>query len=178
MKDSKNGIIVVTNSESSSLCCGKLCCVTCLTIFLLSMVYSQGIHNAIPVKIKSQILAALFDSAKRHLKKFLRAENFHSRTKYYFCMTATNPNLGELIGDNSDKKHMIKELYQSKKCLLIIGSKKNFMYVIEVTFPDNLLGSYDTVIKKMYSKYYSFFYESTFEKDSFSVDMVICALEI
>ena len=52
------------------------------------------------------------------------------------------------------------------------------MYVVEVTFPNDLLGSYDTVITKMYSKYYSFFYESTFDEDSFPVDMVTHALEI
>ena len=33
VKDSADGVVVVTNSVSGSLYCGKLCCVTCLTIF-------------------------------------------------------------------------------------------------------------------------------------------------
>ena len=97
-----------------------------------------------------------------------------------------NPALQELINDANDPKRSTQELYQlihhaytygADKCILVVGSNRKLMYVVEVSFPPSLLSAYDSVVRSMYEQYFAFFYDVTLEESSFPANKIKLALE-
>ena len=49
-------------------------------------------------------------------------------------------------------------VYDVKKVLLIVGSNRNFLFAVMVEFDDDLLSSYDKLIKLFYKKWFHIFF--------------------
>ena len=125
--------------------------------------------------------------AEMKLRKNLGVERYHPQHKYFFRVQATDPVLHQLIGDTKDTKRVTRELcqllhhahtYNVNRCLLIVGSHNNLMYVVEVLFPSQLLRSYAAVMDTMYEKYFSFLYHATLDEDSFPRQKIETVLAI
>ena len=69
-------------------------------------------------------------------------------------------------------------MYKAKKCLLIVGSNKRIMYMVEVSYNDSFLQSYNNGIKEMFKRYFLFLYNPTFNKSTFPDDKVEAALAV
>ena len=137
--------------------------------------------------MKSRVLISSFDAATDRLEEYLGAELYDPQERYYIRLDCTDPKLFDLISDETDKTRASKELFQmlhhtytykSKKCLLLVGSNKNLSYAVEISFDDNTIQSYQKVINAMYTRYFAFFYEPTFNETSFPIEKVERALEI
>ena len=140
-----------------------------------------------PVEIKSCVAYETQECAKEQLKDYLGVQKYHPSSKYYIRLRADDPSLHSLIGDVKNKKRSTLEMYQMlhhaymygvDSCMLLVGTDKSLLYVVEVNFPSSTIEAYHESLDTLFFKYYNFLYQSTFEESSFPCDRIQQALDL
>ena len=167
--------------------CGQIllcdCDVNSLTTVLLFL--SQGSYSISPVEVKSQVLSDKSHSAQEQLKEFLGVEDYNPQRKYLICLSAQDPALQKLIGDEKDTRRHKGEscqlahhvhTYGSTDCWLLVGNHHHLLYAVHVTFPNTFVSSYKILLDVLYENCFEFLYCHTLSEDMFPTKAVKKAL--
>ena len=128
----------------------------------------DGEEEMIPVEVKSRVSVQTMNDATDRIEDYIGAEHYVAREKYLVKATLSNPVFRMLLHDEKNPQREQKESLQllhgafvsgKSRGLMLVGSNKDLLYAIDVTFEAELLEAYKTIIEYIYDGYFKSFYE-------------------
>ena len=111
--------------------------------------------------------------ARDRIEEVVGAEAFNPRKRYLVKASSNDAVFRLLLHDNNNSRREQRESFQllhgafvsgTSRGILLVGSNKELMYGIDVSFEEELLDDYEIVMNYMYDNYFKPFYECSVEE--------------
>jgi hypothetical protein len=136
--------------------------------------------ETMPVEIKARVAHATFYSERNQLEANLGLAAFENGEPVYVEIDAEGGDLHKWIPKHKESFQLLHHVAvrDARKGRLLVGNKEKLMFGVFVTYSDNLIASYRSLLRDIFDRALKLFYEDDIQLPQEKIEKILQAKEM